>query len=747
MNDYNELFIVFLLARSDLEVAAIARSFASLQTNQGGPLTILAECSTLTSEQARAVVDQFASELDQRSWNQELTLRHWLVAVPYPRLVGFFKSLGETSPHAESEFVDRTVFAEGGLGQVWRVREAATGREVALKTIKPKYVHNESLLRRFMTEARLTARLEHPNIVPVYRFSREDSHGAPFYVMRFLKGDTFQGSIDELHQLAPMSNDWKMTLRRLVGQLSQVSEAMAYAHSCGVIHRDLKPVNIMVSSFRGVFVVDWGLAKVVGTSEGDADFDLSDVNVHESVAGQAVGTPQWMAPEQARGEGDRIDFRTDVFALGAILFAILHNRPPNEPQPGESFRDFLIRVAEGPQLPHFFQRERQLTELEAIAFKAMAKEPDQRYEGAEAFADDLERWLADEPVQAHRGALRARLGRFIRHHPFVMLTMMAASLLVGVCVAFFAVDTKLSQSNRLHTDAAELYATFAEMVRHQSGEVQILAARMADRLPTSRLDDTQVKLVLEEFSRFRPSLKSLHLVSADAQTEIDNVSSDDPVGFAWEMLGEEDRQCLASLKEDQVIVLLRTFPQGDKTFARLLMATPFVRAGKPELLVASFEPESMLKRLIPEAAQQSGAMMVALSKDGHLEFVVSKEEVDLSASLANQQQHLQYFWSQNLYEMPLPGWGDTQSWIRRINLPCPDDLSDNVIAMIYSSPRRPVSPGKTAGAGEMPFLTPVLIASAVILVLFLIVARVLSSVSSKSQRQRQEHQSSRSSRP
>ena len=218
--------------------------------------------------------------------------------------------------------------ARGAMGVVLKGRDAAFGRDVAVKVLLEPHTDKRELRRRFVEEARITARLQHPGVVAVYEVG-ELSDTRPFYVMRMVQGRT-------LAQLLEVRLDPSEDRERFLRVFEQVCQAVAYAHSQGVIHRDLKPANVMVDAFGVVNVMDWGVAKVLAGSPiadppGD-DHEPDEPHPDDSGAGtrfgRILGTPAYMSPEQARGDIDRLDERTDVFGLGGILCSILTGQPP-----------------------------------------------------------------------------------------------------------------------------------------------------------------------------------------------------------------------------------------------------------------------------------------------------------------------------------------------------------------------------------------------------------------------------------
>ncbi len=355
------------------------------------------------------------------------------------------------------------VLGRGGMGVVFEAEDVGLKRRVAIKEISPYHAHRAAIQQRFVREAEITGGLEHPGIVPVYCFGRH-ADGRPFYAMRFLKGNSFKTAVEACHEnrhLATESRDAADRLRRvrpLLRRFVDVCNAVAYAHSRGVLHRDLKPANIMLGEFGETLVVDWGVAKSFKAGSGPdqggaanptpATAELSGElavfeDGQETVRGSIVGTPEYMSPEQAEGRLEDLGPASDVYSLGATLYHLLVGSAALS---GASMNDVLRKVRSGK-----FRKPRQVNRavpaaLEAVCLRAMALRPENRYGSARELADEIERWLADEPVQAWPESWWARLGRWLRRHRAWAYAAGLAALLIGLVSTIAAIrvnDQKL----------------------------------------------------------------------------------------------------------------------------------------------------------------------------------------------------------------------------------------------------------------------------------------------------------------
>jgi serine/threonine-protein kinase len=349
--------------------------------------------------------------------------------------------------------------AAGGLGQVSVAHDRELHRDVALKEIKAEYADDAEARARFLCEAEVTGGLEHPGVVPVYGLGRY-ADGRPFYAMRFIHGNSLLQALDHFH-----ASDWKqkpseraLALRGLLRRFVDVCNAVAYAHSRGVLHRDLKPANVMLGAYGETLVVDWGLAKALQPEQGRTVLTegLLRPAAAEGVAtaaGAVVGTPSYMAPEQAGGQA--VGVAADVYGLGATLYHLLAGRAPFG---GGGGVDILLRVVQGQSRPAREVNPSVPAALSAVCQKAMARQPEQRYGSVKELAADVERWLADEPVTAYRDRWPARLGRWgRRHRPLVAsLTALLLTAVVALAIGIVTVNREKDRTEdaRRRTRAA-----------------------------------------------------------------------------------------------------------------------------------------------------------------------------------------------------------------------------------------------------------------------------------------------------
>lgn len=339
--------------------------------------------------------------------------------------------------------------ARGGLGEILLAHDRALYRDVALKQIQQPFADDAEHRDRFIREAVVTGSLEHPGIVPVYDLGF-DSRGRPYYVMRMIRGRSLAEAIADFHAQGGPTHS--LELRKLLTRFLTVCHTLHYAHSRGVLHRDIKPSNIMLGPYGETLLVDWGLARTFPPSQSLSEQKpdgMTPLPLHEGQPsstgtewGTLIGTPAYMSPEQALGWHDRLTPASDIYSMGATLYHVLTGRPPLQ---GSSLESLIINVQQ-----QAFPRPRQLfpaipRDLEAICLKAMARQVSQRYPTAAHMADDIERFLADEPVTARSPTWVERGGRVIRKHRMAVLASLIGMTMVLISLSAIVVILSLAQ--------------------------------------------------------------------------------------------------------------------------------------------------------------------------------------------------------------------------------------------------------------------------------------------------------------
>lgn len=395
---------------------------------------------------------------------------------------------GEYTPRVLGRYTFRRPLAAGGLGVVSIWYDDQLNREVALKEIREDRADDPRYRSRFCAEAELTGLLQHPGVVPIYSMDVNDD-GRPYYAMQLITGEQLRDHITSFHRAVERQQEpfAGPQLRQLLQRLIDICNVIHYAHGRGVLHRDLKSANVMLGRYGETLVIDWGLSKASGRNEVDQDGQevsvastterpvaLSGSHDCETRDGTALGTVAYAPPEQLSGQTGQIDARSDVYSIGAILYEVLTGHPPCY---GMGISE-AFRAASTDEIPPPREVNAAVPRpLSAIASKAILADKSRRYQTAGQLRDDLQRWLDDEPVSAHRESAWERLARWTKRHQTLVRSATAALLVITLVSVFAAyrIDAARQEQQQARTEATRLY----QLARDATDN---LLTRTSDRL-------------------------------------------------------------------------------------------------------------------------------------------------------------------------------------------------------------------------------------------------------------------------
>jgi serine/threonine protein kinase len=372
-----------------------------------------------------------------------------------------------------------TTIGRGGMGVVMQARDLRIRRTVAMKVIKTEHQFSRENVLRFVDEAQLTGQLEHPNIIPVYELGT-DEQGEIFYTMKYVKGITLDNVLRGLQNGRQQMIE-KYSLGTLLTIFQKICDGVAFAHSKGVVHRDLKPENVMIGSYGEVLVMDWGLAKnMTGASRPANHVETArdaaaagDLRGFETMHGLIVGTPPYLSPEQARGELDKIDERSDVFVLGAILYAILTLRPPVEGSTVGEMIDNIVGsritppldynqpvksaardndAVDEPIVLHHCPGQRVPDGLSAVVMKAMQAEPEKRYQTVEEMQAEITAWQGGFAPKAERASLGKQVWLWALRHRTGVTVFAVGFLLFNIMMLAFIYQLTVEKNRALSSE-------------------------------------------------------------------------------------------------------------------------------------------------------------------------------------------------------------------------------------------------------------------------------------------------------
>ena len=483
----------------------------------------------------------------------------------------------DPTPQVSVRYQPLDKIAQGGMGEIWSAHDAQLEREVAMKILPRRPLAPQAgdsltsamALRdaaRFREEARIMGQLDHPGVLPVYEIDRDDE-GRTFFTMPVVRGEILHDVFD---QALAGSDTW--TERRCVEILVKVCETLAYAHSRGILHRDLKPANIMVGQFGQVYVMDWGIAKVVGEKDSRdlRPLDLEDESAFQSggpvqtVDGTVIGTPSYMAPEQAV-TGKQITFAADVYAVGAMLYELLAGDPPYAlgtppPRPYE----ILKRVRKGPPTPVEQIYTKAPPELVSICVKAMQREPGRRYATIADLGEDLRAYLNGNVVAAHRTGALAEAHKWTKRNRR-LATVIAISVIYLVAMGAFFFHRLVQEwdaNEKLGQQASERET----MLNYQLSVERIRKLRTAARTELWPLGpDKRIALGqwIDQASRMRDQLAKVRIELAQMREE-SIITSPSAQGSPVDPAGRIEEKDLRTMFEvyERVEAVLGSFFEG-----------------------------------------------------------------------------------------------------------------------------------------------------------------------------------------
>lgn len=441
------------------------------------------------------------------------------------------RSSGDTLPAVQEHF-GRYDFvkelAAGGMGKLVIVHDQHLGRDIALKTLLPERLPGGTrtrtgaptmeiltvpIIARFLQEARIAGQLEHPTIVPAYELGYR-SDGSIYYTMRLVRGKSMQDVLKEAKTLPERL--------KILPNFLDVCNAVAFAHSRGVIHRDLKPLNVMIGEFGETLLIDWGIAKIKGAQ----DIHASDVvdrakalkigdaeSTTKTTYGQAMGSPFFMPPEQAAGKTDEVDERADIYSLGAILYVFLVGHPPYH---GMKVMEFLEKVQSFAPRPILEQEAEAPRELIAICERAMARKREDRYQSALTLRDEVRNFIDGGLVGAYEYKFGELLKRWVKKHWKILATA-AAGLIAFSVLAVYSYFAVLEQRNE---------------------------AQRQEKIASAERDNAEKRLYFASTSLAQRSIESQQMIAARTQLE---TAPADYRNWEWghfQQLANQDRMTL-----------------------------------------------------------------------------------------------------------------------------------------------------------------------------------------------------------
>ena len=414
---------------------------------------------------------------------EEVTVAHGMGDTSNMNLAELAGASADAIRPLEGRFALVSRLGQGGMGEVFAARDGMLNREVAVKVLSSEA---DVGLARFVREAQVTAQLSHPNVIPVYGLEETDQ-GSPALTMKLIRGITFAeyikqcssvlGSLDYDHERHGQSGRIEHFLR--------VCDAISYSHSRGVIHRDLKPDNLMIGAYGEVYVMDWGIARLLDEPDVEAEgrsfeanlglADISTINEEmKTQVGAMMGTPKYMSPEQAVGKD--VGPKSDQFSLGMVLFEMLTFTAPREIQ---NMSDLLDKVPTGARDSFSKAKQNEVVSLalQAIVNRATSKDPLDRYPSVQEFSDDLRRYVHGEEVRARPDNLIRSLWRRVQRHPVTVMSTLLIVISMAAAISTVSLYRGL-EAERVSASRGQTLASLVAKVNQRVGEFDSLLFRV-----------------------------------------------------------------------------------------------------------------------------------------------------------------------------------------------------------------------------------------------------------------------------
>ncbi|MFO7976586.1 MAG: protein kinase [Candidatus Hydrogenedentota bacterium] len=578
---WDSLCALLALQLRDLSRADLLEAYEGIsQDNPVSLPTRLVNAGLLTSEEAELVRRMAEAAIEAHRGNAEAALNTlggeealWNTLDPARTLSA--ASGRTTTPMRETPFrfsetapidpleeipgryAETSEYGRGGMGRILLAHDVKMGRDIALKELLPvsessplfpeksPVRYTAAIAARFLQEGRITAGLEHPSIVPVYEIGRRPS-GNLYYTMKLVRGQSLARALRTCKTL-----DERLSL---LPHVIDLCEAMAYAHSRGVLHRDIKPSNVMLGAFGETVVLDWGVAKVKSQAEDPYEQDIRNVPKHfvtgentplpQTRPGQAIGTPEYMSPEQAQGLAEQIDERSDLYALGVVLYELLTGTTPfRAPSASETMRRVVLEET----LPVLEKEPDAPAELVSICEKALQKDPAARYQSVREFADEIKRFQTGALVQTYRYSLWQLVSRYYKKHRSVLNVIAAASGIL-LCLAVLSYLQIYQARNREYAQ---------RLLAEEARDTAIVAEDKAEEAKEEA-----------EHSAYVAQIRLLHAYVRDrnfarANTLVWSIS-EKRRNWEWGYLLEQCNQDLFTLREHKALVFRAMYDHAGK---------------------------------------------------------------------------------------------------------------------------------------------------------------------------------------